>query len=560
METTRFVLLIALGLVLTTIWQAWEEDYGSVVGNQPRPVLSDSSKPEEVPDDVPSLPMTAKESEINTLTLIDNEAAKSPPRGSLINVKTDVLDVDINTFGGTIESAALLNYPVTKYEVNHPVKLLKQNRKEFYIIQSGLLTDGGNVRDKVNKSIANHKTVYKTDDKQQNILDDNDSLTVQLNWQAASGLQVKKSYTFYRGSYEIDVRHRVINGSDSRWSGRAYSQINRTDPVDKGSRLLYTYTGAVLSSPNKRYQKIDFDDIREETLSVGIRNGWVAMLQHYFFTALIPGSKEDIYRYYTLNPDKESYVIGAASSIKEVEVGEEKEFYQRLYIGPKLQKTLSEIAEGLELTVDYGIFWFIANPLYWVLDYIHRYTKNWGFAIILVTLLLKLLFYRLSAAGYRSMANMRRVQPRLVSIRERYKEDRTCLNKAMMDLYKEENINPLGGCFPILIQIPVFISLYWVLLETVELRQAEFMLWIHDLSSPDPYFVLPLLMGITMFVQQKLNPAPMDPVQEKVMTILPVVFTVFFAFFPSGLVLYWVVNNILSIAQQWFITRSIEAA
>ena len=550
METTRFILLVALGLVLTMIWQAWEEDYGSAVGNHPRPVLSDSSQPEEVTDDIPSLPMTATESDINTPTLIDNEVAESPPRGSLINVKTDVLDVDINTLGGTIESAALLNYPVAKYEVDNPVKLLKQNQHEFYVIQGGLLADG---------EIANHKTVYSTD-KQQYVLNDNETLTVQLNWQAASGLQVKKSYIFYRGQYAIDVRHQVINDSNSGWSGRVYSQINRTDPVDNGSRLLYTYTGAVLSSPDKRYEKIDFDNIQQKTLSVDIQNGWAAMLQHYFFTALIPGSKQDTYRYYTLNPDKESYVIGVVSPAKKLEVGEKTEFYQRLYIGPKLQKILSEIAEGLELTVDYGIFWFIANPLYWVLDYIHSYTNNWGFAIILVTLLLKLLFYRLSAAGYRSMANMRRVQPRLVSIRERYKEDRARLNKAMMNLYKEEKINPLGGCFPILIQIPVFISLYWVLLETVELRQAEFMLWIHDLSSPDPYFVLPLLMGITMFVQQKLNPVPIDPVQEKVMTILPVVFTVFFAFFPSGLVLYWVVNNILSIAQQWFITRSIEAA
>ena len=284
------------------------------------------------------------------------------------------------------------------------------------------------------------------------------------------------------------------------------------------------------------------------------------MLQHYFFTALLPGSTQDTYRYYTLNPDKKSYVIGAVTPAVTLSAGVSETFQQRLYFGPKLQKSIEQLADGLELTVDYGIFWFIAKPLYWVLDFIHTYTGNWGWSIVLVTLLLKIIFYRLSAAGYRSMANMRRVQPRLVSIKERYKNDRARLNQAMMDIYKEEKINPLGGCFPILIQIPVFISLYWVLLESVELRQAPFALWINDLSSPDPFFVLPLLMGVTMFVQQKLNPAPMDPVQEKVLQMLPIVFTVFFAFFPSGLVLYWVVNNILSIAQQWMITKNLEKA
>ena len=284
------------------------------------------------------------------------------------------------------------------------------------------------------------------------------------------------------------------------------------------------------------------------------------MLQHYFITALIPGSKDDQYHYYTLNPGNNSYVIGAISPAKTIGINNSENISHRVFFGPKLQKQLEQVAEGLNLTVDFGIFWFLAKPLYWVLDYIHGFTNNWGWAIILVTLFLKICFYKLSAAGYRSMANMRRVQPRLLSIKERYKGDRARLNQAMMDIYKEEKINPLGGCFPILIQIPVFISLYWVLLESVELRQADFILWIHDLSIPDPYFVLPLLMGITMFIQQKLNPAPMDPVQAKVMSVLPVVFTVFFAFFPSGLVLYWVVNNTLSIAQQWMITRNIENA
>ncbi len=545
METTRFILFIALGLVLTMIWQAWQQDYPATPAS---PVVKQATTQQadsvSTNIDFPDLPAETVTSPVD----LPKAGLKQNASGQLITVKTDVLELQINTIGGTIEQAALLDYPLEKYQTDNPILLLKNNDEEFYVIQTGLLADG---------KITNHKTVFESERTRYELGDQNE-LAVTLSWNSGDGLVVNKQFVFYRGQYAVDVKHAVINQTESDWSGRAYSQINRTDPVDKGSRLLYTYTGAVISSPDKRYEKIDFDDIEDEKLSIDIVNGWAAMLQHYFFTALVPGSKEDNYHYYTLNPDKQSYVIGAVSPNKTIVSGNSDEYYQRLYIGPKLQKTLNEIADGLELTVDYGIFWFIAKPLYWVLDFIHQYTNNWGFAIILVTLFLKLLFYRLSAAGYRSMANMRRVQPRLLSIRERYKDDRARLNKAMMDIYKEEKINPLGGCFPILIQIPVFISLYWVLLETVELRQAEFMLWIHDLSAPDPYFVLPLLMGVTMFVQQKLNPAPMDPVQEKVMSILPIVFTVFFAFFPSGLVLYWVVNNILSIAQQWFITKNIE--
>jgi len=417
-------------------------------------------------------------------------------------------------------------------------------------MQGGLLGKG---------DVANHKTLFQAERTSYELID-KESIKIPLVWESTKGIKIIKTFTFYKGEYIADVDYQITNNSYETWVGRAYGQLNRTEPKESGSRFIYTYTGAVISSPEKRYDKIDFGDIQDEKLSIDITNGWVAMLQHYFFTALIPGSKDEKYHYYTLNPDNRSYVIGTISPSKSIPVGASENLNYRVYFGPKLQKEIEQFAEGMELTVDYGIFWFLAKPLFWVLDYIHMFTNNWGWSIILVTLLLKLLFFKLSAAGYRSMANMRRVQPRLLSIRERYKDDRARLNQAMMDIYKEEKINPLGGCFPILVQIPVFISLYWVLLESVELRQADFVLWIHDLSIPDPYFVLPLIMGVTMFVQQKLNPAPMDPVQAKVMSVLPVVFTVFFAFFPSGLVLYWVVNNTLSIAQQWIITRNLERA
>ena len=545
MESTRFILLIALGLVLTMLWQAWQEDYGNL--SEPTVVdgqtITDSDI--QVAADVPTV---VQESFVNE-SLPQSVSNSSKASGQIINVKTDLFDIDINTQGASIEKLALLNYPVEKDNPDVPVLLLKNKTDEFYWLQSGLLSK---------QETANHKSQFETEKNSYEL--NGSKLDVSFSHVSQNGVTFIKTYTFTRGSYLVDLKHEVINNSGSEWTGSAYAQINRTEPAEGGSVFLYTYTGAVISSPESRYEKLDFGDIEKEKISVEYSNAWVAMLQHYFFTALLPANKNETYRYYTLNPDNKSYVIGAVTPSVNVVSGGSEELLQRVYFGPKLQKELEQIADGLELTVDYGWFWFIAKPLYWVLDNIHEYVGNWGWSIILVTLFLKIIFYRLSAAGYRSMANMRRVQPRLVALKERYQNDRARLNQAMMDIYKEEKINPLGGCFPILIQIPVFISLYWVLLETVELRQSPFALWIDDLSSPDPYFVLPALMGITMYVQQKLNPAPMDPIQEKVMSFLPIMFTVFFLFFPSGLVLYWVVNNILSIAQQWMITRSLEKA
>lgn len=547
METTRFILLISLGLVLTMIWQAWQEDYGNaeqveIVDTAVPELLADQQSVTNLQETVsPELTSVDKPS----ITAVDNEQEL---KGKVIHIKTDVLDIEINTQGGTVQRAALQDYPISKDKEDEKIILLNNESNGFYLIQGGLLSKS---------DLANHKTIFSSESHRYDLAD-KDKITVPLYWQSESGLKIVKTFTFYKGQYIADVSYDIENTTAEEWTGSVYAQINRTDPIDNGSPFLYTYTGAILSTPESRYEKISFDDIQDDKLSVDVANGWVAMIQHYFFTALIPGSKEDQYHYYTLNPDKNSYVIGAITPAKKLSVGSSANISHRFYVGPKLQKELPQYADGLELTVDYGIFWFLAEPVFWLLDKIHDIVKNWGWSIVLVTLVLKLLFYKLSAAGYRSMANMRRVQPRLLSIRDRYKDDRAQLNQAMMNLYKEEKINPLGGCFPILIQIPVFISLYWVLLESVELRQAEFILWINDLSAADPYFVLPLLMGISMYVQQKLNPAPMDPVQAKVLSVLPVVFTVFFAFFPSGLVLYWVVNNILSIAQQWVITRNIE--
>ncbi|HJP37113.1 MAG TPA: membrane protein insertase YidC, partial [Gammaproteobacteria bacterium] len=343
-----------------------------------------------------------------------------------------------------------------------------------------------------------------------------------------------------------------------QWNGRVYEQLQRTKESSRKG-VVYTFTGAALSTPEKRYEKFDYDDLQDAALDVEVKDGWVGVLEHYFVSALVP-PPENKSHYYSLILDDTRYAVGYWGPALALSAGESGAIQSSIYIGPKLQEVLHDVAPGLELTVDFGVLWFIAKPLFIVLQFIKDLTGNWGWAIILLTMLLKLAFYPLSAAGYRSMAKMRTVQPRMLAIKERYGSDRTRLNQAMMELYKEEKINPLGGCLPILVQIPVFISLYWVLLESVELRQAPFALWLSDLSSKDPFYVLPLIMGVSMWFQQKLNPAPIDPIQQKVMQILPVAFTIFFMFFPSGLVLYWVINNILSIAQQWMITRSIENA
>jgi YidC/Oxa1 family membrane protein insertase len=354
------------------------------------------------------------------------------------------------------------------------------------------------------------------------------------------------------------VDYLVKNGGEKAWQGHLYHQLQRQQPVDENNMFMYTYTGGVLYTDAEKYEKITFDDMAKSNLNRVNIGGWVAMIQHYFLGAWIPPKEEKI-SFYTKQGSNGRYIIGGVGEKKQINSGETVTLKGQLYIGPKLQDQLEQVAQGLELTVDYGFLTILAKPLYWMLDFIHDFVGNWGWAIIWLTVLIKLVFYKLSETSYKSMAHMRKVQPKLVSMKERYKDDKQGMNQAMMKLYKEEKINPLGGCLPILVQMPVFIALYWMLMESVEMRQAPFMLWIQDLSIADPFFVLPLIMGATMMIQQKLNPTPMDPTQAKVMMVLPIVFTVFFAFFPAGLVLYWVVNNTLSILQQWYITRIVIA-
>jgi YidC/Oxa1 family membrane protein insertase len=530
------------------LWQAWQEDYGK----PPPPSTTTAAEQKETQTQVQTkeVPVTtslAPPSEQSTPAI---QSAVTQTKGSPIIVNTDLLRLEINARGGGIQKVELLAYPDKPDDSDAGYVLMDNTPDLLYATQGGLLSRQG---------APTHEDKYVVSDYSITMTDGQETLLLPMTWTAEDGIKVTKVFEFTRGSYLIKIRYEIDNQSGKDWQGRSYLQIKRRAP-NSGRRLIYTYTGAVFSSPEERYEKIDFDDMQDDKLEKNISNGWVAMLQHYFVTALVPADKEQTYQYYTNALANDIYLVGAITPARTITAASKGQIEEHIYIGPKIIKKLEKIAEGLELTVDYGVLWFIAKPLFGVLSKLHDYTNNWGWSIILVTILLKLIFFPLSAAGYKSMANMRRVQPRMLSIKERYKEDKAKLNQAMMQIYKEEKINPLGGCFPILVQIPVFIALYWVLLESVEMRQASFALWLQDLSSPDPYFVLPLVMGITMFIQQKLNPAPMDPVQAKVMQVLPVAFTVFFAFFPSGLVLYWVVNNILSIAQQWQITRSLERA
>lgn len=552
MDNPRLFLFIALSFVVLLMWEAWQRDYGTPPEDTPvteatGPAVVDSALPDVPPEDLPAAAEAGGTQDQAPALSLDDALLK---RAQRIRVVTDVLDLEIDTRGGDVRKAWLVDYPIAAKEPGKPVELMNDRLPTIFVAQSGLRTSDGEE--------PTHHARYTAEQTEFRLQPGQDALEVPLHWTSPEGIKVTKVYRFRPGSYLIEVEHRVHNGSATEWRGREYRQLQRTQVAEFGqSQFIYTYMGGVIYSPEEKYEKISFEDMVDGDLSRSFSGGWAAMIQHYFLAAWIPPADE-IDHYYTKVLSGQRYALGMIANPVIVPPGGEKIFTSRLFIGPKLQNQLATIAPGLELTVDYGVLTVLAKPIYWLLDKIHSLVGNWGWSIILLTILIKLAFYKLSETSYKSMANMRKLAPRLQALKERYGDDKQKLNKAMMDMYKTEKINPLGGCLPILVQIPVFISLYWVLLESVELRQANFALWLDDLSSPDPFYVLPLVMGVTMFIQQKLNPAPMDPVQAKVMMALPVVFTVFFAFFPSGLVLYWVTNNMLSIAQQWVITRRVE--
>jgi len=550
MDNTRLFLFAALAFVGMLMWQQWQLDYGpqSVVSTE----TGDTSVISQPIDDTSSTLDLPEQAEGLGTTISDDQQTGTPlDPGRLITVETDVVTVLIDSKGGVVRSLKLKQYPISLDQPDQGLELIHSDPDSVHIIQSGL-------RNRTNTAPTHH-SIYQVDKYKYVLQDGDDELVVPLFW-SEKGINVVKTYRFKRGDYLIDVNHQVENNTESDWQGSQYRQIQRSRPLTK-SRILITYTGAVYYNEEDKYEKIDFDDMEDSQLKLESPDGWIAMLQHYFLSAWIPSQQETnlVYSIANIKQIPATYTIGLRSENLLVTPGNSAEFTSQLFVGPKLVNRLQEISPGLELTVDYGVLTFLSKPLYWLLTFYQSYVGNWGLAIILLTLTIKAVFFKLSETSYRSMAKMRKVGPRLKALKERYGSDRQKMNKAMMELYKTEKINPMGGCLPILVQIPVFIALYWALLESVDLRQAPFIFWIKDLSVMDPYFVLPVIMGVSMLVQQRLNPTPPDPIQAKVMMALPFVFTFFFAFFPSGLVLYWVVNNILSISQQWVITRRIDA-
>jgi YidC/Oxa1 family membrane protein insertase len=564
MDSQRLILVVAFSFVLLLMWQAWNDDQAALLKTTQTAALTTKANGAPIRND---LPAASKAPQANTpaadvptahASAIPGAPAGAAASGGQIRLISDVLDLTVNTQGGVVQRADLPAYPIDLEHPDQAVRLLNDAPGLVNIAQSGLRATAGSAPD--------HYASFTADGHEFRLAPGQDKLSVPLTWEQ-DGIRVTKTFTLTRGDYAVDVTQTVVNNSSTPWVGSQYRQLQR-GPTDGHRSMVYTYTGGVYAGTPATgdriaYQKTPLEELAKKPIDASLKNGWVAMIQHYFLSAWVPSDKEDFNRFYSLTSTQTDgqplYTLGMMSPARTVAPGASSEFNSRLYLGPKIQDDLEKVATGLDLTVDYGMLHFIAKPIFWLLSLFFSWVGNWGWAIIMVTVLIKLAFYRLSESSYRSMANMRKLQPKLASLKERFGEDKQKFSEEMMKLYRTEKINPLGGCLPMLVQIPVFISLYWVLVESVELRQAPWILWIHDLTAKDPYFVLPVIMGISMWLQHKLNPQPMDEMQRKVFQILPPVFTVFFAFFPSGLVLYWVVNNVLSIAQQWVINKRMGA-
>lgn len=542
MDIKRITLYSSIAFVIYLLWNAWQKDYMPVQGVS-APITSSQSVSSPYAQ-------SSSENKVNTgAEGLDSESHQT------IQIQTDVLKLAVDLNQGSIVEASLLRYPE---QINNktPFPLLYNRSGEKYIAMSRLVSPDG-------QGFVINSLHFKTNQSSYQLAPNQNSLVIPLEGVTNTGLQVTKLITLTRGSYLVQVDYLLKNDSAASWTGLVEAMLTRTAPENANGGGIFqvgtSFTGASYSEPGvHRYEKVSFDDMAKRPLHVKTTGGWIAMQQHYFLTAWIPNEHQHSSFYTQTTGD--TYSIAAMNDLIQVKPGQKVQTSIQLYLGPESAHLLQKVAPGLDLTIDYGWFWFISAALLSVMKMIERVIGNWGWSIIVITILIKLLFYRLSAKSYHSMANMRKLQPKLEALKARFGEDKAKLSQATMELYKQEKINPLGGCLPILVQIPVFIGLYWALIESVELRQAPFILWISDLSASDPYHVLPIIMGMTMFVQQRLNPTPPDPMQAKMMMFLPVLFTAIFWNVPSGLVLYWIVNNVLSILQQWWITRNVEAA
>lgn len=539
MDTQRLIVFIVFSFSLLMLWENWQKEH------EPKPAVVASQQASSAAADLPVASKAAQPGEMP-------KTADVLQKGKRIQVKTDVFNIEIDTVGGDLRRVELIQHEDIEHTKKNLV-LLHDGKDETYIAQSGFL--GG--------VLPTHKSVFTSPAASYTMQPGDNKLDVKLTWQG-NGVSVDKIYTFTRGSYLISERQVVHNASAAPLNADAYYQLVRDGNAPEmeshfmGSR---TFTGIGAYTDKNKYEKTTFKQLAEDKANIppAATDGWIAMVQHYFVSAWLPegNTKREFFAHKIGNG---LYSAGLITPIGMVAPGATASQEMRLYVGPQEQNVLKKLAPGLDLVVDYGWLKIFAEPIFWVLSLIHSLVGNWGVAIILLTVLIKGLFYPLSASSYRSMAGMRVLGPKMQKLKEQYGDDKQRLHEAMMEMYKTEKINPLGGCLPILVQIPVFIALYYTLLGAVELRNAPFFAWITDLSVPDPYYVLPVIMGITMILQTRMNPTPPDPIQAKVMMIMPVAFSVFFFFFPAGLVLYWLVNNVVSIAQQWSINRSIEKA
>jgi YidC/Oxa1 family membrane protein insertase len=558
MDNPRIYLWIGLALLAWMNLIQWNRDYGAV----PPPAVSapiaggSTSGGSAATEQLPALPTDSSPAAAAASAAppapTEAGAAASVATQPTVRVVTDVLDLDVSLQGGTLVRADLLRYPETKAKDSPPVRLLTTAEGSFEVARSGLRATGGGAE-------PTHLATLVAASRDYRLAPGAEELRVPLTWTDGQGLAVTKTYVLKRGSYEIGLTYDVTNGTAADWKAASYVQFARHMYTQKRSMFdveSYAYRGPAVFNGTKPL-KLDVNDKEDSRFSQSIVGGWMAEMQHHFVTAAVPPAAEPFQ--YTLGLEGDHSVLSFRGPLKTVPAGTTAQFSEKFFVGPKLQEQLKAVAPKLERTVDYGKLTILAEPLFWVLQKVHRFVGNWGWSIIIVTILLKLLFYKLTETSGRSMAKMRTISPRIKSIQERYKDDREQLAKQMMELYKREKINPVAGCLPIVVQIPVFLAFYWVLLESVEMRQAPFMLWIQDLSAKDPYFILPAIMGAAMFGQFKLNPAPPDPMQAKVFAFMPLVMTVMMAWFPAGLVLYWITNTGLSIAQQWNINRLVAA-
>lgn len=563
MDNIRLVLYILLALTGVQIYSAWQKDHAPTNQlEQTEQIVSQSI------DDIEpaSLPNSVEDQMVQTVTshsvipdnneqplIENNQVQQNKVNTQTIEVKTDVLDILISTQGGNIVQTNLREYP-QKLKSKNTVQLQTLNPENYYVLQTGLKTAQNSP---LNTVLPTHNTNYYVQQKSYELKEGQNELLVPLTWEG-NGLKVTKLFTFKRNEYLIDHKVSVQNTSEQPWVGQEYRRIQRTDVKDS-QPFVHTYTGGVYYNEEDKYEKISYEEMTEK-LNKRFDKGWAAMIQHYFMTAIIPPASE-MNQYYTGEIKKGTgnrYIMGMMSEQKAVQPHQIVDFDTQFYIGPKIIKRLKKVAPGLEYAVDFGFLSIISKPMFYALDIIHGFIKNWGWAIIILTFGLKLLFFPLANKSYRSMAKMRKIMPEIQSMKERFGDDRQRMAKEQMALFKKHGVNPAAGCLPMLIQMPFFMGLYWALLESVELRQAPFMLWIQDLSIEDPLFILPVVMGISMYITQKLNPPPADPMQAKMMKFMPIAFSIIFFMLPAGLVLYSVTNSILSIIQQYVITKKIN--